>query len=183
MDLVYKIYSVWLWDSQLLHDWLFFYNRKTDFTGILRWDAPYFMFGNSISASHNIYNMDKSDPDFIENSVRIMRSSASLEGIDLIKNNGIITLIPCGESQISYSGTSPGDVVEAEGKYKGLEKNIYTPYDVMFNETKAGFNPHEFDVMGIWKAGDSSYSCYHIWENKVDREIALRDYKLNSLLC
>jgi hypothetical protein len=185
MDLIYKIYSVWLYDNQLLHDWLFFYNRKTDFLGRMNWEAPYFMFGGSnVSASYQIYNMDKSDPDFLEQSVRVMRAAASSEDVQLIKNKGIITLVPCGESQISYSGaTLPGDVVETEGKYKGLKKNIYTPYNVMFNETKAGFNPHEFDVMGIWKAGDSQYTSYRIWEEKAERELAIRDYKLNSILC
>lgn len=184
MELIYKIYSVWLYQNQLDHEWFFFYNRKVDFLGNVSSEAPYFMFSNSnMSASHKIYNMDKTHPDFLEESVRIMRSAASSEDVQLIKNNGIITLVPCGESKISYSGAMPGEVVELEGKYKGLKKSIYTPYDVIFNETKAGFNPHEFELMGIWKTGDSSYSSYRIWEEKAERELALRDYKLNSLLC
>lgn len=186
MDLIYKIYSVWLYDNQLSHEWLFFSNRTVDFMGRVWWDAPYLMFGSSeFCASTKIYQMDKSDPDFKEKSISLMIDAAKKEGIQLVKNNDIITLVPCGESQISYSGaTSPNDVLETEGKYKGLKKNIYTPYNVMFNETKAGFNPHEFDVMGIWKAGDSSYSTYRIWEEKAERESVLRDYKLNKLgLC
>jgi hypothetical protein len=187
MDLIYKIYSVYLYDNQLNHDWLFFYNRKTDFLGNVNIDAPYYMFGSSeICASTQIYRMDKTDPNFKQKSVLLMSEVAKEEGVKFIKNNDFITLVPCGESKISYSGSQDtgcsGDVLETEGKYKGLKKSVYTPYDVMFNETKAGFNPHEFEVMGIWKTGDSSYSCYRIWEEKSERESRIRDYKLQELL-
>jgi hypothetical protein len=186
MDLIYKIYSVYLYQNQLNHDWLFFYNRKTDFMGNVNRDAPYLMFGSSdYSANTQIYRMDKSDTDFKEKSISLMSEAAKREGVQLIKNTGFITLVPCGESHVSYSGaTLPGDVVETEGKHKGLKKSIYTPYNVMFNETKAGFNPHEFEVMGIWKTGDSSYSCYRIWEEVSEREKTIRDNKLKQLgLC
>lgn len=183
MDLIYKIYSVWLYQNQLKHDWVFFYNRTKSFSGREHWDAPYTMFGSgSYCASHKIYNMDKSDPNFIQDSIDIMLKTAKREGIQLINAKDYITLIPIGESQISYSGALPGQVVETEGKYKGLKKNIYTPYNVMWNETKSGINPHEHEVMGIWKAGDSSYSCYRIWEEKSEREKEIRDYKINSIL-
>jgi hypothetical protein len=184
MDLIYKIYSVWLYDNQLTHDWLFFKNRTTDFMGRVWWDAPYLMFGSSeFCASTKIYNMDKSDPDFKEKSISLMTEAAKREGILLVKNIDFITLVPCGESKISYSGaTSPDDVVETEGKYKGLKKSIYTPYNVMFNETKAGFNPDEFDVMGIWNTGASQYTSYRIWEEKAERESVIRDYNLSILL-
>lgn len=52
---------------------MFLFNRKRSFTGELGWDAPYDMFGNSISASSKIYNMDKSDPLFKEKSIQIMK--------------------------------------------------------------------------------------------------------------
>lgn len=182
MDLIYKIYSVYLYQNQLNHDWLFFYNRKTDFMGNINRDAPYYMFGSSdFCASTQIYRMDKTAPDFLEQSVHLMKASAHKEGIKLIPGKDLITLVPCGESSISYSGALPGDVVETEGKYKGLKKSIYTPYNVMFNETKAGFNPHEFEVMGIWKTGDSSYSSYRIWEEVSEREKTIRDNKLNTI--
>jgi hypothetical protein len=183
MDLIYKIYSVYLYDNQLNHDYVFFYNRKIDFTGELKWNAPYYMFGSSdYSASTQIYRMDKTTPDFLEQSVHLMKAAAHKEGIELIPGKDIITLVPLEEGRVSYGGALPGDVVETEGKYKGLKKSVYTPYDVMFNETKAGFNPHEFDVMGIWKTGDSQYSNYRIWEEKSERESRIRDYKLQELL-
>jgi hypothetical protein len=183
MDLIYKIYSVYLYDNQLNHDWLFFYNRKTDFMGNINRDAPYYMFGSSdFCASTQIYRMDKTAPDFLEQSVRLMKAAANKEGIELISGKDIITLVPLEEGRVSYSGALPGDVVETEGKYKGLKKSIYTPYNVMFNETKAGFNPHEFEVMGIWNAGSSQYSNYRIWEEKAEREGQIRDYKLQELL-
>jgi hypothetical protein len=183
MDLIYKIYSVWLYQNQLNHEWVFFYNRKTDFMGNVNRDAPYFMFGSSdISANIQIHRMDKTAPDFLEQSVRLMKSAAYKEGIELIQAKDIITLIPCGKSHISYSGAQPGDVVETEGEYKGLKKSIYTPYNIMFNETKAGFNPHEFEVMGVWNAGQSTYSSYRIWEESSEREKTIRDNKLKEII-
>jgi hypothetical protein len=183
-DLIYKIYSVWLYQNQLEHEWIFFYNRKIDYTGNKTCSAPYYMFGSSdMCASHQIYSMDKNQPDFNEKSVRIMKSSAASQGIKFINAKDIITLLPCGESQISYSGVFlPGDIIETEGRYKGLKKNIYTPYNIMFNETKAGFNPHEFEVMGVWKTGSSQYSSYRIWEESPEREKTIRDNLLNLII-
>jgi hypothetical protein len=187
MDLIYKIYSVYLYDNQLNHDYLFFYNRKKGFAGELNWDAPYYMFGSSdICASTQIYRMDKTDPNFKQKSVLLMSKVAKEEGVKFIKNNDFITLVPCGESKISYSGSQDtgcsGDVLETEGKYKGLKKSVYTPYNVMFNETKAGFNPHEFEVMCVWNAGSSQYSSYRIWEEESEREKTIRDNKLEKIL-
>lgn len=183
MDLIYKIYSVWLYDNQLEHDWVFFYNRKTDFTGIVNWDAPYYMFGSSeMCASRQIYNTDKKDPNFIEKSVRIMKAAAEKEGITLINAKDFISLVALEEGTVSYSGaTLPGDIVEKEGKYKGYKKKVYTPFDIMWNETKSGINPHDFEVMGVWEAGSSQYSSYRIWEEKAEREKQIRDYKIQML--
>jgi hypothetical protein len=183
MDLIYKIYSVYLYDNQLNHDWVFFYNRKKDYTGELTRNAPYFMFGSSdFCASIQIYRMDKNDPNFLEESVRIMKSAAEKEGILMIKATDFISLVPLGEGHVSYGGAfSPNDIVETEGKYKGLKKSVYTPYEVLWNETKSGFNPHEFEVMGVWNVGSSSYSSYRIWEEKKEREEKIRDYKLQML--
>ena len=179
MDLIYKIYSVYLYDNQLNHDYVFFYNRKKGFTGELNWDAPYYMFGSSdYSASTEIYRMDKSQPDFNEMSVRVMKSAAEKEGILMIKATDLITLFPLEEGRASYGGALPGDVVETEGKYKGLKKSVYTPYEILWNETKSGINPHEFEVMGVWNVGQSQYSSYRIWEEKAEREKIIRDNKL-----
>jgi hypothetical protein len=182
--LIYKIYSVWLYQNQLQHEWIFFYNRKRYLTGGISWDPPYYMFGSSdLSASTKIHDLDKSDPNFISKSIDIVKLAALSERIELISAKDIISLVPCGESQISYSGCfSPGDVLETEGRYKGLKKNIYTPYDIMFNETKAGFNPHEYEVMGVWNSGDSSCSTYRIWEEVSERDWVIRDKLLDSIL-
>jgi len=183
MDLIYKIYSVWLYDNQLNHDYVFFYNRKKDSTGRLDCNAPYYMFGSSgFCANTKIFRMDKKTPDFLEQSVHFMKEAAHKEDIIMIKATDFITLVPCGESRISYGGPfSPLDVVETEGKYKGLKKSVYTPYDIMWNETKSGVNPHDFEVMGVWNVGKYSYSSYRIWEEKIGRLNAIRDNKLKSL--
>jgi hypothetical protein len=179
MDLIYKIYSVWLYNNQLNHDWVFFYNRKMSYRG----DAPYYMFGSSeMCASNQILNMDKKDPNFIENSIRIMKAAADREGITFIKAKNFISLIALEEGQVSYSGaTLPGDIVETEGKYKGLKKQVYTPFDIMWNETKSGINPHQWEVMGVWKAGSHQYFSYRIWKEVGERDKAIRDYKLQML--
>ena len=183
MDLVYKIYSVWLYQNQLKHDYVFFYNRKKDYHGHITTDAPYHMFGKyDWCANTQIFRMDKSDPNFLEESVRIMKDAAEKEGVIMMKGSDFISLVALEEGQVSYSGAMPGDVVELEGKYKGLKKNIYTPYDIMWNETKSGFNPHQFEIMGVWREGSSSYSCYRIWEEKDQREKTIRDNKLKTIL-
>lgn len=184
MDLIYKIYSVYLYDNQLNHDWVFFYNRKKDFTGELNRDAPYSMFSGSydMSANIKIFRMDKTDPNFLEESVRIMKAAAEKEGVIMMKGSDFISLVPLGEGHVSYGGAfSPDDKVETEGKYKGLKKSVYTPYEILWNETLSGFNPHEFEVMGVWKEGSSSYSSYRIWEEVAEREKTIRDNKLKSL--
>jgi hypothetical protein len=179
MDLIYKIYSVYLYDNQLNHDYVFLYNRKKGFSGELNWDAPYYMFGSSdMCASTQIYRMDKSQPDFNEISVRLMKSAAENQGITLIKATDFITLVPLEEGRASYGGALPGDVVETEGKHKGLKKSVYTPYEILWNETKSGINPHDFEVMGVWNVGQSQYSSYRIWEEKAEREKTIRDNKL-----
>ena len=182
MDLIYKIYSVYLYDNQLEHDWVFFYNRKKDYHGQLTSDAPYHMFGKyDWCANIQIFRMDQSDLLLKEKSVELMKASADKEGIIMMKGSDFISLVSLGEGQVSYSGAQPGDKVETEGKYKGLKKQVYTPYDIMWNETKSGFNPHQFEVMGVWREGSSSYSSYRIWEEAAERESRIRDHKLKVL--
>ena len=204
MDLIYKIYSVYLYDNQLNHDYVFFYNRihsglyykpgskkRTDFTGQLSNSAPYHI-GDALNS---IYNLDKNDPEYSTQSIRLMenavkQSSNSIifKGLitELIKASDIITLIPIEEGRVSYSGVlSPGDHnqnIVTEGKYKGLKKQVYTPYNIMWNETKSGINPHEFEVMGVWNAGQSTYSTYRIYEEADQRAKTIRDNKLISIL-
>ena len=183
MDLIYKIYSVYLYNNQLNHDWVFFYNRKKDYHGNLVWDAPYHMFGSfDWCANTKIFRMDKSDPNFLEESVRIMKATAEKEGVIMMKGSDFISLVSLEEGRVSYSGAMPGDVVELEGKYKGLKKSTYTLFNIMWNETKSGINPHEWEVMGVWNAGNTSYSSYRIWEETDERLKVIRDSKLLSLL-
>jgi hypothetical protein len=185
MDLIYKIYSVWLYQDQLKHSYVFFYNRSKSISGQLEWSAPYFMFGSSeFCANTKIYNLDKNDPDFIEKSIELMSQSAKREGILFLDASEFITLsrIEEIEERITYSGALFGEEVEKEGKYKGLKKKIYAAYDIMWNETKSGINPHEYEVMGVWKPGSSQYTTYRIWEEKENRITAIRDYKLNQII-
>ena len=185
MDLIYKIYSVWLYQNQIKHSYVFFYNRKKSFTGGVDWDAPYTMFGSStFCASNIIYEMDKNDPLLIEKSIELMSQSAKREGILFLDASQFITLSRIEEIKetISYSGALFGEEVEKEGEYKGLKKNIYAAYDIMWNETKSGINPHEYEVMGVWNPGSSQYSSYRIWETKEERISAIRDYKLNQII-
>lgn len=185
MDLIYKIYSVWLYQDQLKHSYVFFYNRSKSISGELEWSAPYFMFGSSeFCANTKIYNLDKNDPDFIEKSIILMRDAAKKEDILFLDASNFITLskIEEIEERITYSGALFGEEVEKEGEYKGLKKNIYAAYDIMWNETKSGINPHEYEVMGVWKPGNSQYTIYRIWEEKENRISAIRDYKLNQII-
>jgi hypothetical protein len=141
------------------------------------------MFSNSSwSANNKIHRLHKNDPDRDNKSIQIMKEAARKAGIELINAKNFITLNPIGESQISYSGAYlPGDIIEMGGKYKGLKKNIYTPYEILWNETLSGINPHEFEVMGIWNTGQSQYQTYRIWEEKAERLKAIREYKLEIL--
>lgn len=189
LELIYKIYSVYLYDNQLNHDYVFFYNRRVDFTGQLSNNTPYHI-GDALKS---IYNLDKNDPDFMIKSFIMMENAVKqawtspLPGYNsnpqLVKTSDIITLIPIEEGRVSYSGAlSPGDIIETEGEYKGLKKQVYTPYNIMWNESKSGINPHEFEVMGVWNAGQSTYSSYRIYEEADVREKTIRDNKLNSIL-
>jgi len=184
MDLIYKIYSVYLYDNQLDHDWIFLYNRKPGYTGQLDWDPPFYMFSSyGYSASNQIHKIDKNDSNRKETSIKIMMNAAKREGILMIRAKDFISLVPIEEGRVTYSsGVLPGDIVETEGQYKGLKKQIYTPYEIIWNETRSGVNPHEFEVMGVWNEGSSTCTTYRIWETKSEREKVVRDYKLINIL-
>lgn len=182
MDLIYKIYSVYLYDNQLEHDWVFFYNRRKSYNGEWLNDAPGYMFGNyDWCASTQIFRMDKNDPKLKEKSVELMIKEAKDAGVIMMKATDFISLVALEEGRVSYSGALPGEKVETEGKYKGLKKSVYTPYNIMWNETKSCFNPHQFELMGVWKEGGTSYSSYRIWEEAAERKSPIRDYKLQML--
>lgn len=160
MDLIYKISGAYLYDNQLNHDYLFFYNRKkSSFRNELNTDADYLMFGSSeFCANTEIYNMDKNDPLFLEKSIEIMTERAEKSGVLMIKSNDFITLEAIGE-----------------------EKGRYIPYNILWNETKSGINPFEWEVAGVWNPGQSTYSKIRLWESKDERESTIRDNKLKEI--
>ena len=180
MDLIYKIGGFYLYDNQLNHDYLFFYNRTKSYASGLTTEADYLMFGSSdYCASSIIYSMDKSDPLFLEKSIELMTETAGNIGISMVKTKDFITLREISEGSVSYNGHG-GTLVE-EGKYKGLYKQVYTPYDILWNETKSGINPFEYEVAGVWNPGQTTYSTIRLWEYKGEREITIRDNKLIEL--
>ena len=186
MDLVYKIRGVYLYDNQLNHDYLFFYNRTKSYASGLTTNADYFMFGSSdYCASSIIYCMDKNDPLFLEKSIEIMTKRAEKSGVLMVKSTDFITLREMGEGRVSYNahgvvGGLGGTLVE-EGENKGYYKQVYTPYEILWNETKSGINPFEWEVAGVWNPGQSTYSTIRLWETKDERESTIRDNKLIEL--
>jgi hypothetical protein len=93
-------------------------------------------------------------------SIEIMEKTAKSVNIPLIKNNEFLIINVVGNS------------------YKGN----YNVYDIYWNETKSGINIHEYDFIAIWKPGRSDYTTYRIDEYKKEREIQLRNLKLESIL-
>jgi len=158
VDLIYKIYSVWLYDNQLNHDFIILYNRRRNFLSKeLNWDIPYH-YRDSLEEIFKI----KDKVGFESKSIELIKlaeikSNSQRKESLLVKNNGFLSLVPCGESRISYSGVGEGDPIK-EGKYKGLYKKVYTPYDIFWNETKSGINIHDWEVAGIWNLGNPFYT-------------------------
>lgn len=159
MDLIYKIYSVYLYDNQLNHEYFILNKRSKGFTGELKWDLPYGFSGSSPYGALNIiYNMKGDDKK--EKSIEIMRETSIQNKLPFIKNDGFLTLVKTGKSHIDN----------------------YNTYDIYWNETKSGINLHDWEVLNVWTPGTSSYSCYRIWEEKTERESQIRDYKLQLIL-
>lgn len=171
MDLVYKIYSVWLYDDGLKHDYMFFYDKSVYDSSI-----PYEMFGNSDwCASHRIYNMAHEvqsgflkQETFLYESEKIMLNAASNSGMMMIKASDFLEL------------------VKTDIKAEHITHKDYSVYDIYWNETKSGINPHLWQLGGVWNIGQSTYSTYRIYEYIEEREKAhkiwWRDKQLNSLL-
>jgi hypothetical protein len=181
MDLIYKIGAFYLYDNQLNHDYLFLYNRKTRYGGGLSNDIDYLLFGSSeYCANSIIHSMDKSYPLFLERSIELMTETAGNIGIPMVKTKDFIGLREISEGSVSYNSHGSGVLVE-EGKYKGFYKQVYTPYDLLWNETKSGINPFEYEVAGVWNPGQVTYSTIRLWEYKEEREITIRDNKLIEL--
>lgn len=165
MDLIYKIYSVYLYDNQLDHDFLILNNRSKRYQGVT-WDLPYDFSGmSSTGALGQIYNMKGKNRK--EESISVMREVSEDNSLPFIKNDGFLTLV---KTKV---------LSDFEG---GMKDSRYNIYDIFWNETKSGINIHEFEVLHIWSPGESSYSSYRIWEEKHEREIQIRDFKLQEIL-
>jgi len=153
MDLIYKIYSVFLYDHQLNHDYLILYNYGDyDLQRGLGYDIGYSL--------NKIHNLDKYSPSFNDESIIEMQNAAIRGNKMFVKNDGFLTLVK--------GGTSP--------------RPRYNIYDVYWNETKSNINIHEYEVAAIWNVGKDSCSVYRIWEEKDERERIIRNNKLNLLL-
>jgi hypothetical protein len=156
MDLIYKIYSVFLYDHQLNHDYLILYNTYTNWANQISWDIGY-EFSNTFN---KIYNLDKSSSSFNEDSIREIKNAARMSNKLLVKNEGFLTLV----------------------KGRGTLLHNYNAYDIYWNETKSNININEYEVDAIWNVGNDSCSVYRICEEKDERERIIRNNKLNLLL-
>ena len=105
--------------------------------------------------------MDKKDPNFKAKSLKVMQEAAKDEDVLFIKASDFITL------------------KKIEDKNPNTR---YSIYEIYWNETKSGINPHEYEVMGIWSTGRSEYSSYRIWEEKEERISPSRENQLNQIL-
>lgn len=154
MDLIYKIYSVYLYDNQLNHDYLILDNRRNSYHG-LTWDLPYDFTGqSSYGALYKIYNKQISDP------VELMRKTSERNGLPFIKNDNFLTI----------------------NKIEGTHLPNYNAYEIYWNETKSGINITEWEVLHTWNHNSSSYTSYRIWEERGEREKSIRDYNLSLLI-
>jgi|ERR1035437_5744965 hypothetical protein len=159
MDLIYKIYSVYLYDNQLNHDYLILYNRYYDYRG-LTWDLSYEfsdVFEKIYSVTFMNENIKVSHIDI--DSTGMMKNVCCKKGLPFIKNDGFLTLVKNGTTHLTN----------------------YNIYDIYWNETKSGVNIHQYDVCAAWNVNKSTYSPYRIWEEKDERAKALRDIKISEI--
>lgn len=153
-----------LYDGQTDHDFLVLYNRTQSFMGGLNRDIPW----DFRQVFEKIYDEKQEDtPDIVGKSVLWMEMAelSCNRGLDkpmckFIRSKDFITL----------------------KKTRGSHLDNYNGYDVYWNETKSGINIHEWEVAGVWNAGNSSYSTIRLWETKDIRESLIRDRKLNDIL-
>lgn len=131
MEMIYKLYSVWLYENQLSHDYVLFYN------------TPPHNLSIALDEIFNLRNLSVKDAN--KKSLEIM-----LSYIPLIKSSDFIEVIPTGIPP-SYNLR-------------------YNTYDIYWNETKSGINPHEYQNMLKWNIGHSQYSTYRINEYKEERD-------------
>jgi hypothetical protein len=153
MDLIYKIYSVYLYGNQVDHDYLILNNRSKSFTGEVKWDLPY---EHSIALQEIHLGNHLSD----DSPVKLMENASKRMRIPFIKNDGFLSLV----------------------KTQGTHLPNYNVYEIYWNETKSGINIHDYEVCHVWNKGQSQYSSYRIWEEKSERDKQLRENKLHNIL-
>ncbi len=93
MDLIYKIYSVYLYDNQLDHDYFILYNRRNSYSG-LNWDLPF------SEVFKEIYTLEESQKK--SQSVILMKEACEKEGILMVKTTDFITLKKIGSGNARY---------------------------------------------------------------------------------
>lgn len=79
MENIYKIYSVYLYDDQLDHEYLILHNRVNQYFGGISNDLPY----RVTMVLRDVYNNK-------ENSVERMKDACEREGIVFLKNDGFL---------------------------------------------------------------------------------------------
>lgn len=160
-ELIYKIYSVYLYDNQLNHEWLILHNKyKSSFTpGFGNESELGYNFGEALK---KIYNLPKDEKKV--KSIELISKALSRDKDKLfIKNDGFLTI----------------------KKIEDTSNPIYSIYDILWNETRSGIDITKFDYCSPYTPGESSTSCYRIFEEREHREIAFkpfsRDLKLDAL--
>jgi hypothetical protein len=141
MEIRYKLYSVWLYDHELKHDYVLFYNV----------DLPIQISGYRYSALGKIYELQNKNSiiSTSDETVEIMLSAAKESNVLMVKTSDFIDIV-CS------------DRISCHSSYKA--------YDIYWNETKSGINPHEYEKMAVWNIGSSSYTSYRIHQYKEERE-------------
>lgn len=79
MENIYKVYTVYLYDDQLEHEYLILHNRVDRYFGGISNDLPY----RISMALREIYNNK-------ENSVEKMKDASEREGLVFLKNDGFL---------------------------------------------------------------------------------------------
>ncbi len=142
---IYKIYGVMLYDNQLNHDYLIFYNRRASLHGGMSNDLPYdFTGGSNYGAFNKIYQLDKDADNYVSKSISIMQNACDSSRLLMVKNEGFLRLVKTSVSHMPH----------------------YNGYDVYWNETASGINAFDYDLCAVWNVGSSSYSSYRVYEYK-----------------
>jgi hypothetical protein len=88
MDAIYSMYGVYLYDNQLNHDYLIFYNNKRPEY------IPYYL-SQALSSIYHLNGEEK-----FKESIEIITEACNSEGLLLIKNDNYLTLTKTKKSHI-----------------------------------------------------------------------------------